>query len=129
MYGIYAITCTVNAANGACPIGDSVTYYSNLSLNSVDGDTPASDANHMHWALFQSGTNADVYYLALEDYATQGNQTRNPVEGYGDYNDIILELNTTPGQQAKTPEPQTIYLLGIGLLALIGSTLRNKRFA
>jgi hypothetical protein len=128
-YGIYAVTCTVNAANGACPVGDSVTYYSNLSLNSVDGDTPMADANHMHWAMFESGTNPDLYYLALEDYALQDSQTRNPIEGYGDYNDIILELNTTPGQQAKTPEPQTIYLLGIGLLSLAGLTLRNKRIA
>jgi len=127
-YGIYATTCTVNAANGACPIGDSVTYYSNVSLNGVDGNTPRADASHMHWALFQSGTNPDDYYLALEDYALQGTQTRNPIEGYGDYNDIILELNTTPGR-ATTPEPQTIYLLGIGLLGLTVLTLRNKRLA
>ncbi len=126
-YGIYAVTCTVNAANGACPSGDVVTYYSNLSLNSVDGDTPRADANHMHWALFQSGTNADVYYLALEDYALQGLQTRNPVEGYGDYNDIILELNTTPGQQIQTPEPATLPMIVLSLAGL--GWLRSRKLS
>ncbi len=124
-YGIYAVTCTVNAANGACPAGDVVTYYSNVGLNSVDGDTPRADANHMHWALFQSGTNADIYYLALEDYALQGQQTGNPVEGYGDYNDIILELNTTPGQQILTPEPETLPMIALSLAGLFW--LRNRK--
>jgi hypothetical protein len=124
-YGVYAVTCTLNEANGACPAGDVVTYYSNISLNSVNGDTPRADANHMHWALFQSGTNADIYYLALEDYALQGLQTRNPVEGYGDYNDIILELNTTPGQQIQTPEPETLPIIVLSLAGL--GWLRNRK--
>jgi len=124
-YGIYAVTCTVNAVNGACPSGDVVTYYSNVGLDELDGNTPRDDAGHMHWALFQSGTNADVYYLALEDYALQGQQTRNPVEGYGDYNDIILELNTTPGQQIQTPEPVTLPMIVLSLVGL--GWLRSRR--
>jgi hypothetical protein len=124
-YGIYAVTCTVNAANGACPSGDSVTYYSNVGLNSVNGDTPRADGDHMHWALFQSGTNADVYFLALEDDALQGSQTRNSIEGYGDYNDIILELNTTPGQQIQTPEPQSLPVIVLCLGGL--GWLRSRK--
>jgi hypothetical protein len=123
-YGIYARTCTVNAASGACPSGDSVTYYSNLSMNSVDGNTPAADADHMHWALFQSGTNANIYFLALEDYAIQSG-TRNPVEGYGDYNDIIVELNTTPRVQA--PEPMTLPMLALSFAGL--GWLRRRKLS
>lgn len=113
-YGIYASTCDVNAANGACPAGNVVTFYSNVAMNGVNGDTPAADANHMHWALFQSGTNANVYYLALEDFAIQSG-TRNVTEGYGDYNDIILELNTSPGQQSQVPEPATFSIVALSL--------------
>lgn len=120
-YGIYASTCTVAATNGACPIADLVTFYSNVAMNGVNGDTPAADVDHMHWALFQSGTNASIYYLALEDFAIQSG-TRNPVEGYGDYNDIILELNTTPGQ---TPEPATFSIVALSLAGL--GWLRGRR--
>ncbi len=115
MWGIFASTCDQNAASGACPVGDTVNYYSNVSLNGVSGNTPAADAGHMHWALFQSGTNANVYYLALEDFAIQSG-TRNPVEGYGDYNDIILEIS--PGTATAAPEPATILIMSLGLAAL-----------
>ncbi|HTB13972.1 MAG TPA: PEP-CTERM sorting domain-containing protein [Bryobacteraceae bacterium] len=120
-YGIYALTCDASAPTGACPNADIVTFYSNVAMNGVDGDTPAADANHMHWALFQSGTNTSIYYLALEDFAIQTG-TRNPVEGYGDYNDIILELNTSPGQ---TPEPATFSIVALSLAGL--GWLRSRK--
>ena len=66
-WGIYARVCNANAPTGACPGANIQTLFSDVALNSVNGDTPAADANHMHWALFQSGTNAAVYYMALED--------------------------------------------------------------
>ncbi len=113
-WGIFASTCDENAITGDCPGADMVTYYSNLSLNS--GNTPAADAGHMHWALFQSGTNADVYYLALEDFAIQTG-TRNLVEGYGDYNDIILEINTS-STGSVVPEPTTVLIMSLGLAGL-----------
>jgi hypothetical protein len=123
-WGIFASTCDQNATSGACPGGDMVTYYSNVALNSVSGNTPAADAGHMHWALFQSGTNANVYYLALEDFAIQSG-TRNPVEGYGDYNDIILEIS--PGTASPAPEPSIILIMSLGLagLALCGAIRRG----
>lgn len=119
-YGIYVRTCTVNAANNACPGQNIVTYFDNLTY---DQNVPAADVGHQHWALFQSGTNANIYYLALEDYALQGSQTRNPTEGYGDYNDIILELNTSP-----VPEPGTISIVGLGLVGLgfLGRRVRKN---
>lgn len=120
-YGIYARTCDANATTGACPGGNVVTYFSNVAMNGVNGDTPAADVNHMHWALFQSGTNANIYYLALEDFAiTSG--TRNSVEGYGDYNDLILELNTSP-----VPEPATISIVGLALAGLGFARRRNLK--
>jgi hypothetical protein len=117
-WGVYARTCSQNAPTGACPGGPSgfvQTEFSNLAMNSVNGDTPAADANHMHWALFQSGTNAAVYYLALKDYVFTGTQTRNPTEGYGDYNDIILRIDTSI---ASIPEPATLSIMGLGLVGL-----------
>jgi hypothetical protein len=124
-YGIYARTCDVNAATGACPGGNVVTYFSDVALNGVNGDTPAADVNHMHWALFQSGTNAAVYYLALEDFAIQSG-TRNNIEGYGDYNDLIIELNTSGVDPA--PEPATISIVGLSLagLGLLGRRKLKK---
>lgn len=115
VWGIYARTCDVNAADHACPGGNVVTYFSNVALNGVNGDTTAADAaaNHMHWALFQSGTNAAVYYLALEDYAFQGAETRNVTEGFGDYNDLILRIDTS-----GVPEPATLSIMGLGLAGL-----------
>lgn len=109
-WGVYARTCDVNAANGACPGSNVVTYFSNVALNGVNGDTPAADVNHMHWALFEDGTNPSIYYLALEDFAIQSG-TRNSIEGYGDYNDIILEIDTT-----GVPEPATLSIVGLALL-------------
>jgi hypothetical protein len=124
LWGVYARTCDVNAANQACPGGNVVTYFSNVAMNGVNGDTPAADAaaTHMHWALFQSGTNAAVYYLALEDFAlTSG--TRNVTEGYGDYNDIILRIDTS-----GVPEPATLSIMGLGLagLGLLGRRKLKK---
>jgi len=112
-WGVYARTCSQNAATGACPGQFVQTEFSNLAMNAVNGDTPAADANHMHWALFQSGTNAAVYYLALKDYVFTGTQTRNPTEGYGDYNDIILRIDTS-----GVPEPATLSIMGLGLVGL-----------
>jgi hypothetical protein len=128
-YGIYVRTCENNAASHACLPSDVVTDFSNVAMNSVNSDDPAADANHMQWALFQSGTNANIYYLALEDFAIQSG-TRNLTEGYGDYNDIILELDTT-GAGAGTlslsslPEPGTLSVVGLSLAGL-GFLSRRK---
>jgi PEP-CTERM motif len=126
-WGIYARTCAVNAADGACPGADVEILYSDVALNGVNGDTPAADIDHMHWALFQSGTNAAVYFLALEDSAiTSG--TRNLIEGFGDYNDIILKIDTSGPATPAVPEPATLSIMGLGLagLGFIGRrSLRN----
>jgi len=114
-WGVYARTCNANAAANMCPSGNIQTEFSNVAMNSVNGDTPAADSAHMHWALFQSGTNAAVFYLALKDYVYTGSQTyANSVpEGFGDFNDIILRIDTS-----TVPEPATLSIMGLGLVGL-----------
>jgi len=120
-YGIYARTCDINAATGACPGANIVTDFSNVAMNSLNGDDPAADSAHMHWALFQSGTNAAIYYLALEDFSFQSGNF-NSVEGFGDYNDLIIELNT---DAAPIPEPATLSIVGLSLASL--GVLRRRK--
>ena len=121
-WGVYARACSANAPTNACPGANVQTLFSNVGMNGVNGDTPAADVSHMHWALFQSGVNANVYFMALDDNVFTGTQTRNPIEGWGDYNDIILQIDTTG---VPVPEPATLWIVGC-VLVLLG--IFGKRF-
>ena len=79
------------------------TFFSNSALDNAPGDTSA----HQHFALFGNATDINVFYLGSEDWFG------NPMEGNGDFNDMVFKINSD-----AVPEPTTFALLGIGLLSL-----------
>lgn len=85
----------------------SATYYS----NTTDG------LNRSHFALFDLG--AGHYVLGIED--KQGDLSgKIPNWSDYDYNDLVIELTSTP-----VPEPGSALLLGMGLLG--GAAMLRKR--
>ena len=110
-YGFY-ITRACYGAIAGCTNGYT-TWYSNSSLDSTD-------AGHQHFAIFDSST-AGIYYVAVEDWGLAAGLG---LEGYGDFNDVMIELNTDP--PSSVPEPATFGLIGAALAAL-GLRARNRR--
>ncbi len=117
-YGFY-ITRACYGAIAGCTNGYT-TWFSNSSLDSTD-------AGHQHFAIFDSSTSG-IYYLAVEDWLP------NMGEGYGDFNDILIELNSNSGASyesglsgAVSPEPATFGLIGAGLAALGLTRLRARK--
>ena len=120
-WGIFVTTCTENAISQAqCQAdGDLVTYF--------------LGANGQQFALFQSGTDVNQYYMGIEETPTSGS-------GSGDYNDLILSINTSVpesgpggpggggsgGGGTNVPEPGTFSMIGIGLA---GIGMLRRRFA
>ena len=108
-YGIYASTCWLNAS-GAATCG---MFYSDSPWN-------WTDPSHQHFSVMEDPTNPSTYYIGFED------GTNTSTEGYGDFNDVIFKLQTTPNNTFKvsdevptvTPEPATFSVLGLGLVAL-----------
>jgi hypothetical protein len=108
-YGFY-ITRACYGLIAGCS-GGYTTWYSNSSLDTTD-------VGKQHFAIFDSST-AGLYYVAVEDW------TPNTAEGYGDFNDIVFELNTDP--VSAVPEPATLGLMGAGLAALGLVRLRARK--
>jgi hypothetical protein len=100
-YGFYATVCY--------SVGNCETYTTG---NGNFGTATGAQAWN-HFALFQLASGS--YVLGFED--TNGMFT----EGIGDFNDIVVELQTT------VPEPGTIAIMGLGLAAL--GVLGRRRFA
>jgi len=127
-WGIYVQTCEEGSVSFAqCNAdGKIVTYY--MGEPSQEGAlyTPY-DTNHQHFALFQSGTNPDQYYAGLEDFAFSQAFPTNPVEGYGDFNDLIFGITTGISESGTSPvpEPGTLSMFGLGL-AVIGIFGRRR---
>ncbi|HEY1755609.1 MAG TPA: PEP-CTERM sorting domain-containing protein [Bryobacteraceae bacterium] len=103
-YGFYLNRCLVwVAAPYVSPCLEYTTWYSNVSLDSTD-------VGHQHFSIFTSSTTG-VYYIGVEDWVGDAG------EEYGDYNDMVFELNTN-ASGPTTPEPATFSLIGVGLAGL-----------
>lgn len=94
-----------------------VTWFSNdaLNQNGATGDL----AGHQHFALFNVASNANLFYMGVEDWVTNAGEGVN-----GDYNDIIVSLNATA---SAVPEPATFALMGAGLLGLGYARFRSRK--
>lgn len=114
-WGIYATMCTENATTVVqCQSdGDLVTYFMGAVSQLNAGQIPF-DSAHEHFALFQAGTNANQYYAGVEATAFTRSAPTDPVEGYGDFNDLIFGITTG----TATPEPTTMTIMGLGLASL-----------
>ena len=72
-----------------------------------------------HFAVFassQAAANAGNYFIGIEDsIACNDSPTTclDNIEGYGDYNDIVIKLGSI-----AVPEPATFGFIGIGLIGL-----------
>ena len=88
-YGFFATVCPTAAT---CQ-----TLYTNSSLNTVN-------AGIQRFALFQTVAGSSRFFLAFDDGDVLGS------EAFGDFNDIIITIDTVP-------EPAAVSLLGLGLLA------------
>jgi PEP-CTERM motif len=121
-WGLYVTTCAAAATSvAACTSsGNLVTYY--MGLPSALNAGQSLDSNHEHFALFQSGTNVNQYYVAVEDSVLTGASTND-----GDYNDLIFGV-TSSIPEAPVPLPSSVGLLGIGLAGLAFAR-RRRRFA
>ena len=51
-----------------------------------------TDPTHQHFSLMEDPTSPSTYYIGFEDGIHTG------TEGYGDFNDVIFKLQTTPNQ-------------------------------
>jgi hypothetical protein len=131
-WGIYVRTCSEGSVVtfAQCRADHDVnTYYMGATsqLDSANG-YQTYDPAHEHFALFQAGSNVNQYYAGIEDYAfNTAFKTANPIEGAGDYKDIILSITTGIGID-PVPEPATVSIMGLGLagLGLIGRRKLKK---
>jgi hypothetical protein len=116
-YGFYLTVCT---AYDGTDCTATTTWFSNSALDNSDG-------THQHFAVFDSSVSG-TYFVAIKDAFLNTNG-----EGYGDFNDIIFELdtnssggNTGPGIPIDlSPEPGSLILLSVGLALLAIARLRK----
>lgn len=112
-YGLYVTVCTATVQVGnSWTCASTNTYFSDSALNSP------SDPDHQHFALFNLAEDANTYFVGVED------SLNNSGEGYGDFNDLILEFKNEPdggggGGLSITPEPATFELMGAALVGLV----------
>jgi len=109
------------------------TWYSNPSYNSDGMDhmlvyyLPSLTGtvvyiNDPNTNSEQPITLEDPYFVAFEDLPLNSNGANSDL----DYNDLDALINGAAPFSAPVPEPVTLALFGIGLLAMAGFALRNK---
>lgn len=119
-------TCDFGLVEGPGAVVD--TWYSDTSLSSSGAEYASLGSYHQHFAAFQVTAGISNYYLGVEDgetnwvvtgtaYTTQNGSVS---EGGGDYNDLVLQLQTVP-------EPATLGFVGLGLMALLGARRLRRR--
>ena len=107
-YGFYATVCT---APGVCN-----TFYTDNALNPA-----GAGLSNQHFALFRNSAVPGTFYLALERISNDA------IEGFGDFNDFIVQITTTTAPVVGVPEPATFSFVGLGLVGLAISRFRRKR--
>jgi len=135
-YGFYATVCQFPTTAVNC-----FTFFSDTSLNpavtnSVGGVVVegGSAGAHQHFALFTLASSASTYYLAFDNSwgaitnpaSATGFTGPNGSEKQGDYNSIIFQISAS-AIVSGVPEPATISMMGLGLVALglMGRRLRK----
>lgn len=106
---------TANESGGYASYGFYITnagqtWYSNTALDTTDG-------NHQHFVLFSFAADPNVFYLGISDWLYNNGGT-----GNGDYQDLVIRLNSD-----AVPEPATFGLMGLGLIGLGYARLRSRK--
>jgi hypothetical protein len=121
-WGLYERVCEEGAVSYAqCNAdGKIATFYMGAPSQLPSQYAPYDNA-HQQFALFQAGSNLNMYYAGVEDYAfTQAFPTE-PVEGYGDYDSLIFGISTS-----TMPEPSTLPIVFLGLAGISILSRRRK---
>jgi hypothetical protein len=93
-------------------IGPGGTFYSGNGPGAVSSDATSN------FAFFQDPAQPGVWWMGIEDLTT----CATGIERLGDYNDMIVKINTSP-----VPIPPTALLLGSGLLGIMVLGRRRKK--
>jgi hypothetical protein len=119
-YGFYATVCFNPPA---CTID--VTYRTDSTQDTTTNagmTTPfgtLSNTPYNHFSLFNLTSNGQSYVLGLSETPNAGG-----TELAGDFQDLVIELTDTSA--AITPEPATMSIVGLSLIAL-GFARRRRR--
>jgi hypothetical protein len=114
------------------PAGN-MTWYSDPTLNSDGMDHlmsyNLSSLTGTQVYVFDPNTNTeelvtlnDPYLVSFEDLPLTDNGANSDL----DYNDLIVLINGAAPSTAPVPEPVTVALFGLGLVAMAGFALRRK---
>lgn len=116
-YGFYATVC-YQVVGSVCM--QSVTYTTgagNYTNNIPGGSSFLGALGYNHFALIELSSGATI--LALED-SPWGPGALNDLEGRGDFNDVVVELN-------PVPEPRSFWVTMVGVGFLVMNAARRRK--